>query len=148
MSELENKSEPRLLLYTAYIPVRWGDMDAFGHVNNCVYFTYFEQARILWLEQHSFPVRNIKTGPILATADCKFIKPIFHPAELIVKLYAGPGRRSSFTLYYEILDQRNDKILYAEGSTVIVWVDYELGKSIELPDEMRKHLPQFSGEIK
>lgn len=142
----ETTSEPRLLVYTTSIPVRWGDMDAFGHVNNAVYFTYFEQARVLWWQQCGLSARNIKTGPILATAACKFIKPIFQPADLMVKVYTGPGRRSSYTIYYEIIDQHNNDILYAEGSTVVVWIDYELGKSIELPDDIRRHLPQLKNK--
>ena len=137
----ENVSEPRLLVYTAYIPVRWCDMDALGHVNNATYFSYFEQARVLWWQEAGFMIRNIKTGPILATATCKFIKPIFQPADLMVKVYAGAGRRSSYTIYYEIIDQNHNEIVYAEGSTVVVWVDYELGKSIPLPDDIRRLLP-------
>lgn len=134
--------ESRLLVYKTNITVRWGDMDALGHVNSSKYFTYFEQARVLWLQQLGYPVRQIKTGPILATSSCNYLKAIVQPAEILIQVYAGVPRRSSFTMYYKITDQHDNAILYAEGESVVVWADYELGKSIPLPDDVRKHLPE------
>ena len=48
----------RKLMYTCLIPMRWGDMDAYRHVNNTVYFRYMEQARVEFLEQIGYQVRR------------------------------------------------------------------------------------------
>lgn len=128
------------LIFTAQVPVRWIDMDALAHVNNTVYFGYFEQARTAWLQTVGVPLRQIETGPIIANASCDYLKPIIYPADLNVKMYIGEIKRTSFTLYYDIEDKNNPQILYAEGSTVVVWVDYQVGKPIVLPDFIHEQL--------
>jgi acyl-CoA thioester hydrolase len=62
------------------MPIRWGDMDAYGHVNNTVYFRYMEQARVEWLEQHQdLPVRPGGDGPVIINASCTFLVPMTYP---------------------------------------------------------------------
>jgi acyl-CoA thioester hydrolase len=124
-------------VYSAQVVTRWSDMDAFSHVNNSVYLTYFEEARVQWWHSLKFQMRNLKTGPIIAAAQCNFLRPILNPGLLRVELYLTPGRRTSYTIHYEIKDTAAT-ILYAEGSTVVVWLDYETGKPIELPEEIKK----------
>jgi len=64
------------LIHTTRMAVRWGDMDAYGHVNNTVYFRYFEQARCEWLEQMGFRVSPEEpTGPVIINASCTFRVP-------------------------------------------------------------------------
>ncbi|MDP2194899.1 MAG: acyl-CoA thioesterase, partial [Rhodocyclaceae bacterium] len=68
---------PTHFVHTLRIPVRWGDMDALGHVNNTVYFRYTEQARIDWLESLGFAVMvDVEEGPVIINASCTFFKPI------------------------------------------------------------------------
>lgn len=125
------------------IEVRWYDMDAFGHVNTCIYFTYFEQTRIAWFIKIAptyFAKQN--EGPVVVQANCTYIKPIVHPETIIVKLFVGNPRRSSFETQYEVRSQKNSDLLYAEGYVKIVWVSRETGRSIPLADELRKLLPQ------
>lgn len=139
----DNKAvtEPRRLVHTAYFPVRWGDMDALGHVNNAVYLTYFDEARIEWWAQHKNAfIPNMKQGPVIAEAGCKFLRPIKYPSNLMIKVYASVPGRSSFTVYYEVFNADDKTTLYATGFTVVVWVDYAHGKSVELSDEMRGYL--------
>ncbi len=133
------------LVHIIEIPVRWYDMDAFGHVNNSVFFTYFEQARISWW--HSIVPADISfqdTGPVIINAHCTFQKAIIYPETVSVKLFVGSPGRSSYESFYEICSQKNNAILYAEGSTKVVWVDRKLERSIPLPDYIRKHLPMGS----
>ena len=136
-------SEQRKLLHTINCPVRWGDMDALGHVNNTVYFQYFEQVRINWLESISAleAVSAGDTGIVIINADCTFLKPVVYPAELEVSLFGGAPRRSSFVAYYEIRDAGRHDMLYATGSTKIVWVDRVREKSLPLPGFIRDLLP-------
>jgi acyl-CoA thioester hydrolase len=129
-------------IHSTEIPVRWYDMDAFGHVNNSVYFTYFEQARVNWWalvipSDTSFTLQ----GPVIVTAHCTFYKPIFNPAVLIVKLFVGPPGNSSYEHFYEIYNSLQPDVLLAEGSTKVVWVDRTKQRSIPLPEYIRRHLP-------
>lgn len=144
MSRSQTKAiiESMQWVYAAPMAVRWRDMDAFGHVNNSVYFTYFEQARVLWWQQINLATRNLQTGPVVASANCDFLKPLHQPADIKVNVFVGPPGRSSYTIYYEIVDQNTPELIYARGSTAIVWIDYKTGKSIPLPDEMRACLPE------
>jgi len=127
----------RTLLHTSRIPVRWGDMDAYAHGNNTVYFRLCEQARVEWIEHLGFAVLSeAGQGPVIINAACTFLIPITYPATVIVKLYGGEPGRSSVMTWYEILVE-GDERLYAEGSSKVVWMDHETGKSVPIPDELR-----------
>ncbi|WHI51409.1 thioesterase family protein [Microbulbifer sp. MLAF003] len=134
----------RNLLYQENLAVRWGDMDALGHINNATYFTYFEQCRCSWLEtiNRSDSVGgNIGDGPVLLNATANFHLPLVFPAKVIVTMYGGVPGRSSFNSYYEIREADNTDNLYTTGEAKIVWVDHRTGKSIPVPDDIRALLP-------
>jgi acyl-CoA thioester hydrolase len=123
------------------IPVRWGDMDALGHVNNTVYFRYTEQARIDWLESLGFAVlAGVEEGPVIINASCTFFKPITYPATVEVRTLIGKPGRSSLPTYYEIRCV-DDDTLYADGAAKIVWWNPKTGKSLPLPDYIREIYP-------
>ncbi|HQZ03517.1 MAG TPA: thioesterase family protein [Thauera sp.] len=125
------------LIYTTRMPVRWGDMDAYGHVNNTVYFRYFEQARCEWIEQMGFRVSPEElTGPVIINASCTFLAPVNYPATVIIKMYAGDVGRSSVMTWYDLFVEGDDRV-YAEGSAKTVWMDMRSGKSAPLPDVVR-----------
>jgi len=133
-------AEKRTLLHTAVIPVRWGDMDAYAHVNNTIYFRYCEQARVEWIEQLGYPVTtDAGLGPVIINAACTFMIPITYPATVIVRLSAGQPGRSSLMTWYDIGVEGDDRV-FAEGSAKVVWMDHETGKSVPLPDELRQTL--------
>ncbi|MGI9301438.1 MAG: acyl-CoA thioesterase [Gammaproteobacteria bacterium] len=136
-------SEQHKLLHTIICPVRWGDMDAIGHVNNTVYFRYFEQVRINWLERigAADAVSAGETGIVIINAECTYLKPIIYPAKLEVSMSGGRPGRSSFVAYYEIRDAAERDTLFATGSSKIVWVDRVNEKSIPLPAFIRSLLP-------
>ncbi|MGH8752030.1 MAG: acyl-CoA thioesterase [Burkholderiales bacterium] len=133
-------SAERKLLMVEKIKVRWGDMDAVGHVNNVVYFRYLEQARISWFESLKVQVGGTRVGPVIVTAHCNFIKPIVYPATVEVSVYAGAPGRSSFPMYYEIHLEGHPEVKFADGETIVVWIDHQQGKSVPLPDKVRKLL--------
>lgn len=130
----------RKLLHTARIPVRWGDMDFYGHVNNTVYFRFLEQARVEWIEQAGYAVDpNRESGPVVINASCTFLRPVNYPATVIVKLYAGDVGRSSVMTWYELFVE-GEEGLYAEGSSKVVWMDMTSNKSVPIPDGFRAML--------
>jgi len=130
----------RTLACTSHIPVRWGDMDALGHVNNTVYFRYMEQSRIEWLEAMDFRLDPGQAeGVVIVNASCTFLIPVTYPATLEVRLLVGAPGRSSIPTYYEIRCVGNDT-LYAEGAAKVVWIDGRTGKSVPLPERVRARL--------
>lgn len=130
----------RKLIYTTRIPVRWGDMDFYGHVNNTVYFRYFEQARVEWIENAGFGVDpGCESGPVVINASCTFLLPVNYPATVVVKLYVGKPGRSSVMTWYELFVEGEDA-LYAEGASKVVWMDMRTGKSVPIPDGLRARL--------
>nr|MBL8412801.1 acyl-CoA thioesterase [Dechloromonas sp.] len=122
------------LIYVTKMPIRWGDMDAYGHVNNTVYFRYMEQARVEWIEEMGVPVRPGGTGPVIINASCTFLKPMNYPGMVEVRTYVGHPGRSSVQSHVEMLI---DGELYAEGAAKIVWMDTQTGKSAAIPDNVR-----------
>jgi len=127
----------RKLLLTTRIPVRWGDMDFYGHVNSTVYFRYFEQARIEWIEQMDFRVDPGQgEGPVVINSSCTFLLPVNYPATVIVKVFAGEPGRSSVMTWYELYVE-GDERLFAEGAAKVVWMNMGTGKSVPLPDRLR-----------
>ncbi len=138
---MTNKQPPRAvakkLIHTIQLQVCWGDMDIFGHVNNTNYFRYLEEARISWFETIGAPSGNVGHGPMLVAAACNFRIPIVYPATVEVRTYAKAPGRSSIPMYQEIVDANNPSTLFADGDSTIVWIDYQLGKSAPLTEEVR-----------
>jgi len=127
----------RRLLITSRMPVRWGDMDAYGHVNNTIYFRYMEQTRVEWLEQTGSAVSpDNAEAPVIINAACTFLIPINYPATVIVRMYGGEPGRSSLMTWYELLVEGDERI-YAEGSSKVVWMNPQTGKSVPLPEAVR-----------
>lgn len=132
-TEPEGLPETAQWVHTATIPVRWGDMDAAGHVNNSCFFSYFEEARVDWLRATLNGPLFTESGPVLANATCDFIHPLRHPATLLVDVYATPPGQSSIkTVYDAKLEQSGERV--ASGTAVLVWVSAETGTPIDVPD--------------
>lgn len=130
------------LVHTARLPIRWGDMDAMGHVNNTVYFRYMEQARIEWFTEAGCDPNPNGEGPVIINARCTFIKQLKYPGEIEVNTYVASPGRSSFEMYHEIRRTDQQDVLSAEGGAKVVWVDFPSEKSAPLPDWVRELLPE------
>jgi acyl-CoA thioester hydrolase len=129
----------RVLVHTSIQPVRWGDMDALGHVNNTVYFRYMEQARLEWLYELAQEGVGFLSGagPVIVNASCTFMVPIVYPGDVEVRMYLAEPGRSSIGSHYE-LDCAGKRM--AEGDAKIVWIDLASGRSVPLPDHVRAKL--------
>ena len=128
----------RKLVHSVSIPMRWGDMDAQGHVNNTLYFRYMEQARVEWLESLRERVGDAGAGgrlsSVIVNASCTFLVPLCYPGTVDVRMFVDPPGRSSIDCHYELwMDDRK----YAEGSSRIVWIDLATQRSTPLPDPVR-----------
>ncbi len=129
----------RKLVHTTTIPIRWGDMDAYGHVNNTVYFRYMEQARVEFLENCGYDVIPRESGAVIINASCTFLVPLNYPGIVEVAMYCGQPGRSSVPTHYEVRLQGAQEI-YATGDAKIVWMDMATGKSVPIPEKLRADL--------
>ena len=131
-------SEPRKQVHVERIPIRWGDMDAMGHVNNTVYFRYMEQARIGWFDA-LVPEGEAwqSTGIVIVNASCNFKRPINYPGTVEVRVFAGPPGGSSVATFYDLLI---DEESYADGAAVVVFIDMRTQKPVRIPNDIRERL--------
>ncbi len=135
-----------VLSFVMRMPIRWGDMDAMGHVNNTIYFRYLEQTRISWFNQLGFvPDRNGQ-GPVIANAYCNFIRELVYPGLIECRQYLGEIGRSSFEALTVISRVDDPATQYATGGARVVWVDYPKRKSAPMPEDVLKLIQRpFSG---
>ena len=125
------------LVHTLQLPMRWGDMDAMGHVNNTLYFRYLEIARIAWFEEAGCAPDPQGECPLIVNAFCNFHKQLEYPGDIVVKTYASDPGRSSFESWCTIMRADDRETLYASGGATIVWVDFRKQKSVAMPEWFR-----------
>jgi len=126
------------------IPVAWGEMDAFGHVNNVAYFRYFESARIAYFAALDYMdlMRSTGIGPILAATDCRFRLPLEYPDQLTVGARVTEVQADSFLMRYVVTSTRHGQVA-AEGHGRIVSFDYENKCKAPLQAELRDRLARL-----
>jgi acyl-CoA thioester hydrolase len=136
----EPKPNNAQLLHTCEFPLRWGDMDQLGHVNNTVYFRAFEEARTQWIDL--FPA-ELNPGNdayvVIIHTEATFLKELKAPGTAVVKVFAGAIGRSSMVHHYELYRSDDDHTLYCTGTAKVVWVDPQTGRSTAIPP---RYLPQ------
>jgi acyl-CoA thioester hydrolase len=128
----------RKLVHTLRMPIRWGDMDAMGHVNNTLYFRYLEVARIDWFQAIGCNVNPQGEGPLIVNAFCNFHKQLEYPGDIVVKMYVSDPGRSSFESWAEIVRVDDPDTVYASGGATTVWVDFPKQKSVPMPAWFRE----------
>src|SRR5262245_22641858 len=134
----EKKQAERKLVHVERIPIRWGDMDAMGHVNNTVYFRYMEQARVSWFEEQRARGEAWKdAGIVIASASCNFKRALGYPGTVEVRMSVEPPGGSSVGTFYELV---KDGTLYADGAAVVVFIDMKSQKAVRVPEEIRSLL--------
>ncbi len=117
--------------------VRWGDMDAMGHVNNAVYFRYMESVRIAWMTAVGAVPHPQGEGPVIANAFCSFLRQIEYPARLLLRLYVSDPGRTTFETWTTIEREDQPGVVFAEGGATVIWVDFPRQKAATLPQWMR-----------
>ncbi|MEZ6060332.1 MAG: thioesterase family protein [Planctomycetaceae bacterium] len=125
------------------LPVQWGDMDAFGHVNNVVYFRWFESARIELLDHFNSDV-TMETGglgPILASIKCDYRRQLHFPDTIHVGSRVGRLGSTSAEIVHAVYSQKQSAIV-AEGTSVIVIFDYAANRPVRIPEALRQRFQQ------
>ncbi len=119
------------------IKVAWGEMDAFQHVNNIIYYRYFETARIAYLDKLGMMETIEKTGqgPILASSHCSFKFPLTYPDTISVGAKVSKLEEDRITMEYRIVSHRHRRIA-AEGGATGVFYDFRIKKKAMLPQEV------------
>ncbi len=126
-----------LVMHEVNMPVRWGDMDAYQHVNNTMYFRYMEQCRLEWFAKLGFATVGVDIVPILVEANCRFIRAVTHPATVRVTIrVTGVGPKIVETTH----DMFVGDDLYATGICKLLWMSRSANKGVALPDEVRARL--------
>ncbi|MYX94331.1 acyl-CoA thioesterase [Streptomyces sp. SID486] len=120
-------------------PLRWSDMDAYGHVNNAVFLRYLEEARIDFL---SLRGKESKQGSVVARHEIDYKRQLVHrPTPVGIELWITAIKAASFTVSYEVKD---DESVYVRASTVIVPFDFETQRPRRITPEEREFLQRYT----
>ena len=136
MSELETLREDCPVVIE--VPVVWGEMDSLGHVNNIIYFRYFESVRMAYFERVGFldEMNKSGVGPILKTTQCRFKLPLTYPDRIHVGASVRDVKEDRFTMRYQIVSEAHARTA-ADGEGLIVAYDYHEKKKAPLPEGVR-----------
>ncbi len=126
--------------YSVPISVAFRDIDALGHVNNAVFLSYFEQARVGYSFQLVSGATLKDLTFILAEANVSYLRPAYFGDQLQVGVRVSEIGTKSFVMEYAIRNQHEE--LVARGRTVQVWFDYAARRSVPVPDEFRRKVAQ------
>lgn len=138
-------TEKPLFKHITEIEIRFADIDAFGHVNNAVYLTYFENARVKYFNEIvDWTYDWSKEGVILARAEINFIQPAHFNDKVFIETRCARMGNKSFDLHYRMIMRKGDsEILLADSVTVMVAFDYVGQQSIPVPDEWKSAIEAF-----
>lgn len=128
--------EERKLVHEMIMPIRWGDMDAYGHVNNTLYFRYMEQARVEWITSMGYDVAPGRESMLMMNGFCNFYKQLSYPGELILKTSIGVIGRTSMDVYTSMALAATPDEEVAIGGATMVWVDLTTNKSAPWPEHI------------
>jgi acyl-CoA thioester hydrolase len=131
---------------TIEFDIHWGEMDAFGHVNNARHFTWFESCRIAYFMRVGLRADGPSSlGPILAHIGCDYLAPIVYPARLVCGARVPKIGRTSFAMEYALWKSGDPSKLYARGESVIVVMDYEARHKVPVTDALRRAIGEVEG---
>lgn len=126
-----------VVMHEVSVPVRWGDMDAYQHVNNTVYFRYMEQCRLEWFAKLGFETVGVDIVPILVEAHCRFIRAVTHPATVRVTIRVTDVGAKIVETTHDVFVEDD---LYATGVCKLLWMSRSANKAVALPDAVRARL--------
>lgn len=132
--------EERKLVHEMVMPIRWGDMDSYGHVNNTVYFRYMEQARVEWITSLGYQVAPGRESMLMMNGFCNFYKQLSYPGELILKTSIGAIGRTSMDVYTSMALTTTPDEEAAIGGATMVWVDLNTNKSAPWPEDILRKI--------
>ncbi|MFK8012850.1 MAG: acyl-CoA thioesterase [Marinicellaceae bacterium] len=148
---MKNQLEKFESLYkvTVEIPVQWGDMDAFNHVNNAQYFSYFESARIAYFEKLGVmgaASDSNDVAPILAETSCRFKLPLYYPDNILVGARIIERHSHGFQMEYAIFSNQHQKIT-SIGTGRIVMLDYKSHQKIAVNNQILEKINSIENKL-
>ncbi|MDH3369295.1 MAG: acyl-CoA thioesterase [Gemmatimonadota bacterium] len=128
------------------LPVQWGEMDAYGHLNNTVFFRYFESARVEYLARCGFleAYERDRIGAILHSTTCRFRRALVYPDTVQVATRASSAEEDRFTMEYLLVSLAAGAIA-AEGTGIVAAYDYRADRKTALPKDVRRLITELEG---
>lgn len=130
--------DKKKLVFEMTIPIRWGDMDAMGHLNNTTYFRYMETIRIDWMRAAGCMPDHKGEGPVIVNAFCNFYKQLEYPGFVLIKMYVSDPARTTFETWATMERADAPGVVCAAGGATTIWVDFPAQKAIALPHWLRE----------
>ncbi len=124
------------------LPVQWGEMDAFQHVNNVAYLRWFESARIAYFEAAGVLEGMPSIGPILARQTIDYRLPLTYPDTVRACATVLRLGTTSFTMGLRVESLKHGKVA-AEGEAIMVMLDYRSGQKVTLGDPLRARIEEL-----
>lgn len=128
------------------LPIQWGDMDAFGHVNNTVHFRWYESARIAYLDDAGLGdmMTGAGIGPILASIRCDYRRQVTYPDTVHVGARVERIGRTSIAMSHAAWSEAQG-VIVAEGDSTLVSFDYQAQRPTPVPDNVRAAIAKIEG---
>ena len=136
-SKAAPNAAPLDALLSVEMDVRWGDLDAFNHVNNAAFLVYTQEARLAWLAGVEGVWMDATMMPVVAAAHMNYRRQLAWPTRIRVDLATTRVGTSSMTIAHRIVAADDQQVVYADGDTVVVWIDPRSGRSVPLPESIR-----------
>lgn len=124
--------------------VAWGDMDAFGHVNNVQYYRYMESARISYLNALNIFEQHMVT--VVASSQCQYLSPVFYPDVLQVGARIEELRNRAFRMHYVLWSEAQNKVV-ATGEAVLVCLDKNSSEKVHIPADIRDKILHLESAV-
>jgi len=143
---LSLEEEKAKFVFKMKVDIRWSDMDEMGHVNNAIYLTYFEQARVYYCQEScEWDWREL--GVILANAHLDYVRPVVFPDPTFIYVRTSKIGNKSLVINYMITTLVDGvEQLATTGYTVMVMFDYKSNQSMLVPDSIREKLRKYEKE--
>lgn len=127
------------------MPVEWGDVDVYGHVNNVTYFRYFQEARVKYYKKVGIKtdISKNESGAVLKSISCKFLVPLDYPDKITIGAKVTSIEGSEITMEHYISSEK--KGLIAFGESVLVIYDFELQKKLDVPENILNEIEKTEG---
>lgn len=121
--------------------VIWGDMDSYGHVNNTVYFRYFEDVRLACFDRVGVNAHmsEHQIGPILASTSCDFKLPLVYPDTIHIACRCTILGPRKIAMYYAVYSEHLEAIA-AQGEGLVIYYDYNKNRSCQIPEAIEREI--------
>ncbi|HRV34785.1 MAG TPA: thioesterase family protein [Desulfomonilia bacterium] len=126
------------------ITIRFRDIDSMGHVNNAVFFTYFEEGRKEFLHTLFNIVNPDEYNFILAHIECDYLKPVRISDPISLHLWVGETGQKKFDLVYKIVNRNDQSIVYASGRSVQIFYDYKKNLTVPIPQYFLDKIAEYT----